>query len=187
VDGEEKTYPAGSAIPIHAGGEVLVYFGLSECDQDPVPKIYADALKAAGFIVYDEPVFIENMPYMRVGAGELAVGASADVTVAWIRFADAFGDPPVPQDQWEYLAAAGYTFTVIAPMYGDATGDGKIDTADLIRLANVLADPNVEHGLGADADADGDVTEADLALLLEYLAAFDFGENESSVKLGPKA
>ena len=28
---------------------------------------------------------------------------------------------------------------------------------------------------------------ADLALLLEYFAAFDFGKNESSVKLGPEA
>ncbi|MBQ3866591.1 MAG: dockerin type I repeat-containing protein, partial [Clostridia bacterium] len=72
-------------------------------------------------------------------------------------------------------------------LYGDANEDGAINMADLIRLANVLADPAVAHGPGADVNADGALDQADLELLRTYFARYDYANNVSRVKLGKEA
>ena len=67
---------------------------------------------------------------------------------------------------------------VLTWKYGDANNDDEVNTADLIRLANYLADNTVEHGEGADANGDGTINEDDLTLLRDYFA------KKSGVRLG---
>ena len=76
---------------------------------------------------------------------------------------------------------------VLTWKYGDANNDDKVDTADLIRLANYLADNTVVIGEGADANGDGTVNADDLTLLLNYFAAYDFTiPAPGTVTLGPE-
>lgn len=78
-------------------------------------------------------------------------------------------------------------------IYGDATGDGIIDIADVVILRKYLAsvDPitgesNVEVGIGADANGDGSITITDITLLRSYLANMDPITGESTTVLGPR-
>lgn len=59
-------------------------------------------------------------------------------------------------------------------MYGDVDSDGSIDTPDLIRLAQYLAEYDVTiDELAADCDGDGSVDTPDLIRLAQYLAEYD--------------
>jgi len=80
---------------------------------------------------------------------------------------------------------------VVDFVYGDCTGDGKINGQDVTRLLRYLAsyDPmtggsSVEISLGADCTGDGKINGKDVTRLLRYLASFDPMTGESSVTLG---
>ena len=82
---------------------------------------------------------------------------------------------------------------ILDTIYGDATGDGIIDIADVVILRKYLAsvDPitgesNVEVGIGADANGDGSITITDITLLRSYLANMDPITGESTTVLGPR-
>ena len=77
-------------------------------------------------------------------------------------------------------------------VYGDVTGDGKINGFDVIRLKKYLASydyttesSDVEIGKGADATGDGVINGFDLIRLKKYLAAYDYNTDSSTVVLGP--
>ena len=60
-------------------------------------------------------------------------------------------------------------------LYGDANGDGQINTQDAVLIKKYLAEyDNVDIDLEAsDVNGDGTVTSADAVLLLKYLAEYD--------------
>ena len=64
---------------------------------------------------------------------------------------------------------------------GDANGDGKINSHDIIRLKNYLAYFDYDTGTsayeiapGADANGDGKITSADIVRLKNYLANYQY-------------
>ena len=65
-------------------------------------------------------------------------------------------------------------------VYGDATGDGKVNNQDVALLQQFLAEVEVENfdETAADANGDGKVNNQDVALLQQFLAEWD-------VTLGP--
>lgn len=66
-------------------------------------------------------------------------------------------------------------------IYGDVTGDGKVNSADAVRLAQYLAEWGVSIGTKeADVTGDGKINSADAVRLAQYLA-------EWGVTLGPAA
>ena len=77
---------------------------------------------------------------------------------------------------------------------GDATGDGKINGLDIIRIKNYLANYNYETGTstyelsaGADATGDGKINGLDVIRIKNYLANYNYETGTSSVILGPAA
>ena len=79
-------------------------------------------------------------------------------------------------------------------VWGDATGDGKINGLDVIRLKNYLANYNYETGTstyelsaGADATGDGKINGLDVIRIKNYLANYNYETGTSSVILGPAA
>ena len=79
-------------------------------------------------------------------------------------------------------------------LWGDANGDGRITTADIIRLKNYLANLDYETGespyvLGVCADANGDgvINTGDVIRLKNYLANLDYDTGVSTVTLGEAA
>ncbi|MBP5288558.1 MAG: leucine-rich repeat protein [Clostridia bacterium] len=118
IYGKNGGVTPGDTIRIEEGKEIDVYFALWDYDEDYCFITADDALKDAGFTVGDEPVFHpffdqENMPYVRLGAGDLKAGDSGEITVFWVRYADAFGDEPVPEEELEYLATATFRVEVV--------------------------------------------------------------------------
>lgn len=83
--------------------------------------------------------------------------------------------------------------STVAPLYGDANGDGEVNTKDIVTLREYLANLDFETGVstveisgGADANGDGEVNMKDIVLLGSYLANYDYESEESSVVLGPQ-
>ena len=77
------------------------------------------------------------------------------------------------------LGMAVCSASASALLYGDVTGDGRINNRDLGILQQYLADMDVTLDLAmADVTADGRVNNRDLGLLQQYLADMD-------VTLGP--
>ncbi len=79
-------------------------------------------------------------------------------------------------------------------VWGDANVDGKITTADIIRLKNYLAnydyvtgESSVQIGPGADANGDEKINTADIIRLKNYLANYDYESGTSTYVLGPVA
>ncbi len=79
-------------------------------------------------------------------------------------------------------------------IWGDADGDGKIDSADVTRLLRYLANYDYTEGAceielseGADCNGDGMIDGRDSVRLLQYLANRDPQTGESTVRLGPTA
>lgn len=77
-------------------------------------------------------------------------------------------------------------------IYGDANGDGKINSADIILLKKYVANydrltgtSTVEVSLGADANGDGKINSSDIILLKKYIANFDSTTGNSTIVLGP--
>ena len=77
-------------------------------------------------------------------------------------------------------------------LWGDANGDGKIDSKDIILLKKYIAnlDPttgesSVSVEAGADANGDGKIDSKDIILLKKYIANLDPTTGESTVTLGP--
>ncbi len=93
---------------------------------------------------------------------------------------------------------AGGTYSVViipddSITYGDATGDGIIDSKDLVRLKKYLAaydydteTSSVDISDGADATGDGIIDNKDLVRLKKYLANFDYDTGTSDIVLGPQ-
>lgn len=82
--------------------------------------------------------------------------------------------------------------TVASIVYGDATGDGKVNSKDVTRLKKYLADYDDDTGIstvdispGADANGDGKVNSKDVTRLKKYLADYDDDTGTSTVILGP--
>ena len=95
------------------------------------------------------------------------------------------------EEEVELEVIAG-EITVFDFVWGDVTGDGKINGMDIIRLKKYLAaydytteTSTVEIAKGADATGDGKINGMDIIRLKKYLAAFDYNTNSSTVKLGP--
>ncbi|MBE6982386.1 MAG: hypothetical protein E7437_08715 [Ruminococcaceae bacterium] len=91
------------------------------------------------------------------------------------------------------LAVVNATIEVTEFTYGDATGDGKIDGFDVIRLKKYLANydydtetSTVEICAGGDATGDGKVDGFDVIRLKKYLANYDYETGNSTVVLGPQ-
>ena len=80
----------------------------------------------------------------------------------------------------------------ISPIiWGDANGDGEVDTKDITILKQYLANfddttgtSSVEVFPGADANGDGKIDTKDITILKQYLANYDDETGESSVVLG---
>lgn len=77
-------------------------------------------------------------------------------------------------------------------IYGDVTGDGKINGMDVTRLLRYIANRNpltgestVEVDAGADVNGDGKITGTDVTRLLRYVANRDPLTGESTITLGP--
>ena len=77
-------------------------------------------------------------------------------------------------------------------LYGDANGDGKVSSSDIVRLKKYFAalDPDTETstvdiGPGADANGDGKISSSDIVRLKKYFAALDPDTQTSTVVLGP--
>ena len=77
-------------------------------------------------------------------------------------------------------------------IYGDATGDGQVNSKDVVRLRKYLAYYDYETGtsteeisLSADATGDGQVNSKDVVRLRKYLADYDYETGTSTVVLGP--
>ena len=79
-------------------------------------------------------------------------------------------------------------------LYGDANGDGLVNTRDIVLIRQYVAakDPytgisTVEVCTGADANGDGQINTRDVVLVRQYVAAKDPITGESSVVLGPNS
>ena len=79
-------------------------------------------------------------------------------------------------------------------LWGDANGDGKVNSQDIIRLKNYLANYNYETGsstytvsAGADANGDGKINSQDIIRLKNYLANYNYETESSTYVLGPAA
>lgn len=77
--------------------------------------------------------------------------------------------------------------------YGDATGDGKVDGFDVIRLKKYLANYDYDTETSAvdilpeaDANGDGNVDGFDVIRLKKYLANYDYEAGKSTIVLGPQ-
>ena len=97
----------------------------------------------------------------------------------------------------DYKTANGWAAysDIIFPefVYGDATGDGKVNALDVLIMRKYLANFDYETNTstvsvekGADANGNGDINASDLLLLRKYVANFDYDTNTSSVVLGPQ-
>ena len=74
-------------------------------------------------------------------------------------------------------------------VYGDASGDGKVDSKDIITIKKYIAnfdgvESSVGVATGADANGDGKIDSKDIILLKKYIANLDASGN-STVVLGP--
>ncbi len=75
--------------------------------------------------------------------------------------------------------------------YGDANGDGKINSSDVILLKKYIANYDGKTGTSSvnlpgcgDANGDGKTTSADIILLKKYIANYDPATGKSSITLG---
>ena len=89
------------------------------------------------------------------------------------------------------IAAANIVIPKLTFVVGDATGDGKINGLDIIRIKNYLAaydydteTSTVEIAPGANCTGDKKINGLDVIRLKNYLAAYDYDTGTSSVVLG---
>lgn len=92
----------------------------------------------------------------------------------------------------DYLDEHEGNVIVCETLYGDANGDGVVDSKDLGQLRKYMAALDYTTGAstvsvfaGADTNGDGTVDSKDLGLLRKYMAAFDYTTGTSTVVLGP--
>ena len=77
------------------------------------------------------------------------------------------------------------TFIKSVFVYGDATGDGVVTAADIVRLKKYVASGNtLAVGKGEDANGDGVVDSLDVVRLKNYFASYDYDKKTSPIKLG---
>lgn len=91
-----------------------------------------------------------------------------------------------------WIAADALEGSAPYSMYGDANGDGKVNSADVLTLRKYLADFDYVNGTslkraasGSDANGDGSTDSRDLLLMRRYMANYDYSSKKSSVVLGP--
>ena len=108
----------------------------------------------------------------------------------YVHFIDAFN---LNLDDVTFHSVSGKV-TVKSVVYGDADGDGLVNTKDIILIRKYVAakDPitgisAVEISAGADANGDGTINTKDIILVRKYVAAKDPVTGESSIVLGPDA
>jgi hypothetical protein len=78
-------------------------------------------------------------------------------------------------------------------MYGDANGDGLVNSKDVVLLRQHIVAKDPLTGVstlavekGADCNGDGEVNSKDVVLLRQYIVAKDPITGDSSVVLGPE-
>lgn len=88
------------------------------------------------------------------------------------------------------VCECGYkTEQTVDIVYGDANGDGKVNSADIILIKKYIANfdgttSSVEVFPGADANGDGSINSLDVILLKKYIANIG-PDGNSSIVLGP--
>ena len=91
-----------------------------------------------------------------------------------------------------YIRSATVTPAAPSILWGDANGDGTVDSKDLSLLRKYMASYDYTTGTstvavkaGADANGDGIIDSKDLSLLRKYMASYDYTTGTSTVVLGP--
>ena len=102
------------------------------------------------------------------------------------------GDTLTIPNEDSTLVAILYDVDEPTRIYGDATGDGEVNSKDVVRLRKYLAEYDYETGIStveiytsADATGDGNVNGKDVVRLRKYLAEYDYETGKSTVILGP--
>ncbi|MBQ7603654.1 MAG: hypothetical protein IJU75_01745, partial [Clostridia bacterium] len=97
-------------------------------------------------------------------------------TVVYVEFvAHEYEEEPNTTDNYGFIYLDNLN---AGTLYGDANGDGTVDSMDLTVVRQYLADPTAGASAGADANGDGSVDSMDLTLIRQYLA-------DPSTQLGP--
>lgn len=106
-----------------------------------------------------------------------------------VHFVEAF---TAELDDVVFTTVDGYV-EVIDCVYGDANGDGIVNTKDIILIRRHVAAKDPATGVsaiaveaGADANGDGIINTKDIILVRRHVAAKDPVTGESSVVLGPQ-
>ena len=72
---------------------------------------------------------------------------------------------------------SGTDISIKPVIYGDVSGDGKLDMKDVVKLNKYFLEGEllfIENMLNADVNADGIVNNYDLRILKEYIAEYDY-------------
>ncbi len=155
----------------------------------------------------DGITFTDAVPEKEPTDGKITYGYSTKCDPYTVtQWSDQGVIPPTSSDTTYYIFAritesgnyedsysAAYITTGVDPfVYGDANGDGVVNTKDIILIRRHVAakDPvtgqsSVEVKEGADANGDGVVNTKDIILVRRHVAAKDPVTGESSVVLGP--
>ena len=90
------------------------------------------------------------------------------------------------------MLPAGTAISVTKEIWGDANGDGKINSSDIIRVKNYLAHYDYVRNVssysiasGTDSNGDKKVNSSDIIRLKNYLAHYNYTYGTSSYGLGP--
>ncbi len=91
------------------------------------------------------------------------------------------------------VTAINARVNIIEHEYGDGTGDGVINSRDIVALRNYLTSFDFESGVpdsdicdGADANGDGFINSADVTAIRKYLANYDYENDRPTEDIGRK-
>ncbi len=84
------------------------------------------------------------------------------------------------------ISVVNGSVNVVENVTGDVNGnDGKITSTDIVALRNAVAEGTTNDlSSGADANGDGEVNTADVVVIRQYLANYNYDTGESTVILG---
>ena len=151
--------------------------------------IELDCGETASLAVSVIPASATNASYTFASSDERVATVSADGTVTAV----GAGSATITVTAADGVHTASCTVTVNAlTVYGDANGDGSVDSKDVTLLRRFLANYDEDTGLssvevasGADANGDESLDSKDVTLLRRYLANYDEDTGVSTVVLGP--